>query len=158
MSKPRPGSIPNHFWAAIVAAIAAFCAPGVTFLVARTYFHATRSCGAGSCDLAAASVAALSILPAAVIGFFQSLFLLKRRTGAHRWASQAIQKASVQGSGTGGLPYWPGMMIKVLAQQCSASRAEAFLCHSKAMNAVKSKGPKILPERAIRKHNQSALE
>lgn len=84
MSAPRPGSISNHFWAAIVAAIAAFFAPGGTFLVARTYFHATRSCSAGSCDLAAASVAALSILPAAVIGFFLTLFLLKRRNRAHR--------------------------------------------------------------------------
>ena len=84
MKAPRPGSITNHFRAAIVAAIAAFLAPGGTFPVARTYLHATRSCNAGSCDLAAASVAALSILPAAVIGFFLTLFLLKRRNGAQR--------------------------------------------------------------------------
>ena len=82
MSAPRPGSISNHFRAAIVVAIAAFLVPGVTFLVARTYLHATQSCGAGSCDLAAASVAAPPILLAAVISFFLSLFLLKRRNGA----------------------------------------------------------------------------
>ena len=43
----------------------------------------TNGCGAGSCDFAATGVATLLITPAATMGFFVTLFLLRRRYGAN---------------------------------------------------------------------------
>lgn len=80
----NPESIPHFVWAAIAAGAAAFLAPGATFVVTRIFHQMTNSCEAGSCELAAAGVAALSIIPAAAMGFFVTLFLLRRRNGANK--------------------------------------------------------------------------
>jgi hypothetical protein len=44
----------------------------------------TNSCEAGSCELDPAGVAAPSIIPAATMGFFVTLFLLRRRNGENK--------------------------------------------------------------------------
>jgi hypothetical protein len=65
----NPKSIPNFVWAAIAAGAAAFLAPGATFVVTRIFHQMTNSCEAGSSELAAAGMPALSIIPAATLVF-----------------------------------------------------------------------------------------
>lgn len=81
----------------------------------------TNGCGAGSCDFAAADVATLSIIPAAGMGFFVALFLLKRRNGANENGGEKV------GHGSGGMTlpqgHWSGWIADWLRQRAPVQAA-----------------------------------
>ncbi len=66
-------------FAAVAASIAAFLAPALVFVIARSILEARSGCAAGSCELAAIGPVALSVAPAMLGTALITLWLRLRR-------------------------------------------------------------------------------